>query len=58
MLMVGAIAEVFGIHIGLVLTIPGMFFEVVLPFWLFTKGFQSEAYAGGAVRRVDPTRAA
>ncbi len=57
-LMVGAIAEVFGIHIGLVLTIPGMFFELVLPFWLFTKGFQSEAYSGGAARRVDPTRAA
>ena len=35
-LMVGAIAEVLGIHIGLVLTIPGMFFELVLPFWLFT----------------------
>jgi len=57
-LMVGAIAEVFGIHIGLVLTIPGMFFELVLPFWLFTKGFQSEAYSGRAARRVDPTRAA
>ena len=57
-LMVGAIAEVFGIHIGLVLTIPGMFFELVLPFWLFTKGFQSEAYSGGAARRVAPTLAA
>lgn len=51
-LMVGAIAEVFGIHIGLVLTIPGMFFELVLPFWLFTKGFQSEAYAEPAARRT------
>jgi hypothetical protein len=57
-LMVGAIAEVFGIHIGLVLTIPGMFFELVLPFWLFTRGFQPEAYSGGAARRVDPTLAA
>jgi hypothetical protein len=57
-LMVGAIAEVFGIHIGLVLTIPGMFFELVLPFWLLTKGFQSEAYSGGAPRRVVPTLAA
>ena len=49
-LMVGAIAEVLGIHIGLVLTIPGMFFELVLPVWLFTKGFQSEAYSGGTAR--------
>jgi hypothetical protein len=57
-LMVGAIAEVFGIHIGLVLTIPGMFFELVLPFWLFTKGFQSEAYSGRAAGRADPTLAA
>jgi len=57
-LMVGAIAEVSGIHIGLVLTIPGMFFELVLPFWLFTKGFESEAYVGGAARRVNPTVAA
>ncbi len=53
-LLVGAIAEVFGIHIGLVLTIPGMFFELVLPFWLFTKGFQPEAYSGGAARRDGP----
>lgn len=56
-LMVGAIAEVLGIHIGLVLTIPGMFFELVLPFWLFTKGFQSEAFAGVAARRVPQTLA-
>jgi hypothetical protein len=43
-LMAGAIAEIFGLHIGLMLTIPGMFFELVLPFWLFFKGFQPEAY--------------
>ena len=57
-LMAGGIAEVFGIHVGLVLTIPGMFFELVLPFWLFTKGFQSETYSEVAARRVNPTRAA
>ncbi len=50
-LMVGAIAEIIGIHIGLVLTIPGMFFELVLPFWLFTKGFQREAFRGHVVQR-------
>jgi hypothetical protein len=58
LLMLGAIAELSGIHIGLLLTIPGMFFELVLPFWLFTKGFQSEAYEGGAARPVAPTIAA
>jgi hypothetical protein len=50
--MAGCIAEVFGIHIGLVLTIPGMFFELVLPFWLFSKGFQPEAYSGEVARRL------
>jgi hypothetical protein len=45
-LLVGAIAEVSGLHIGLVLTIPGIFFELGLPFWLFTKGFQPEVYRG------------
>jgi Domain of unknown function (DUF4386) len=57
-LMVGAIAEVFGVHIGLVLTIPGMFFELALPVWLFTKGFQPEAYSGGTARRLEPAPAA
>lgn len=43
-LVAGTIAEIFGIHIGLYLTIPGFFFELVLPFWLFFKGFQPYAY--------------
>jgi hypothetical protein len=43
-LVAGTIAEIFGIHIGLYFTIPGFFFELVLPFWLFFKGFQPEAY--------------
>jgi hypothetical protein len=45
-LAAGTIAEIFGIHIGLYLTIPGFFFELVFPFWLFFKGFQPEAYRG------------
>lgn len=49
-LAAGCIAELFGTHIGLQLTIPGMFFELVLPFWLFIKGFQPEAYAQGTMR--------
>jgi hypothetical protein len=48
-LLAGSIAEMFGIHIGLMLTIPGTFFEIVLPFWLFTKGFQPEAFHGQPV---------
>jgi hypothetical protein len=50
-LVAGTIAEIFGIHIGLYLTIPGFFFELVLPFWLFFKGFQPEAY-GAQPRRM------
>ena len=45
-LAAGTIAEIFGIHIGVYLSIPGAFFEVVLPFWLFFRGFQPEAYLG------------
>jgi hypothetical protein len=43
-LLVGTISEIFGVHIGLLLSIPGGVFEIVLPFWLFFKGFQPEAY--------------
>lgn len=43
-LATGAIAEVFGIHIGLVLSIPGGLFEVALGVWLLTKGFEPKAY--------------
>jgi hypothetical protein len=50
-LVAGTIAEIFGVHIGLYLTIPGFFFELVLPFWLFFKGFQPEAY-GAQARRM------
>ena len=45
-LVVGMVAEIFGIHIGLMLSFPGIFFEVGLPLWLFIKGFQPEAYSG------------
>jgi hypothetical protein len=45
-LAAGTIAEIFGIHIGLYLTIPGFFFELVFPVWLIFKGFQPEAYRG------------
>ena len=44
--VLGAIAEIFGIHISLFFLIPGMIFELALPIWLFIKGFQPEAYNG------------
>jgi Domain of unknown function (DUF4386) len=43
-LVAGTIAEVFGIHIGLMLSIPGGLFELALGFWLLIKGFEPEAY--------------
>ncbi|HSL31517.1 MAG TPA: DUF4386 domain-containing protein [Anaerolineales bacterium] len=46
--MAGAIAEIFGIHIGVLLSVPGGLFELVLGFWLIIKGFQPEAYSGHA----------
>lgn len=46
MLLTGAIAEIFGIHIGLILSIPGGLFELGLAAWLIIKGFQPEAQLG------------
>jgi Domain of unknown function (DUF4386) len=42
--LTGAIAEIVGIHIGLVLSIPGGLFELALGFWLLIKGFSPKAY--------------
>lgn len=39
----GAIAEIFGLHIGLILTIPGGLLEVALGFWLIIRGFEPKA---------------
>jgi len=44
MFLVGAIAEIFGLHIGLICTVAGGLFEVMLGFWLLIKGFESEGY--------------
>jgi hypothetical protein len=43
----GAIAEIFGIPISLILLIPGGLFELAVAFWLLIKGFNPEAYAKG-----------
>jgi Domain of unknown function (DUF4386) len=53
-LIMGMIAEIFGIHISLTLSIPGIFFEVGLPLWLFIKGFQPAAYSGRAELVLTP----
>lgn len=44
----GAIAEIFGIHISLIMLVPGMIFELALPIWLFIKGFNAPAIASQA----------
>jgi Domain of unknown function (DUF4386) len=47
-LLTGVIAELFGVHIGTMLLIPGALFELALPVWLFIKGFNAEAYGKAA----------
>jgi Domain of unknown function (DUF4386) len=39
--LAGAIAEIFGVHIGLMLSLPGGLFEVGFGLWLTAKGFSS-----------------
>lgn len=41
---VGSIAEIFGVHISMILLIPGGLFEVILAFWLIIKGFAPETH--------------
>jgi hypothetical protein len=49
--VVGAIAELFGVHVSLVLLIPGGLFEVALGVWLLWKGFSQggELFVGGSL---------
>jgi hypothetical protein len=39
--LAGAVAEIFGIHVGLILSVPGGLFEVALGVWLIARGFNS-----------------
>ena len=39
--LTGAVAEIFGIHVGLVLSLPGGLFEVAFGVWLIAKGFNA-----------------
>jgi hypothetical protein len=56
--LTGAIAELFGIRVGLVLSIPGGLFEVAFGVWLVAKGFQaSRRLMPDVVASVRPTDA-
>lgn len=55
--LTGATAELFGLHISLVLLIPGGLFELLVAGWLIVRGFDPGAYAGAATQRSS-TRAA
>ena len=50
--VLGTIAELFGVNIGLYLTMPGFLFELALPLYLLIKGFRPEAYAGPSSARL------
>jgi uncharacterized protein DUF4386 len=39
--LTGAIAEIFGIHVGLMLSLPGGLFELAVGFWLIARGFNA-----------------
>jgi hypothetical protein len=45
LLMAGCVAELFGVHIGTTMLIPGALFELALPVWLIFRGFDPSAYA-------------
>jgi hypothetical protein len=55
-LVAGTIAELFDLHVGLALSIPGALFELGLAFWLLTKGFDPKPC--GQVRDHQDRRAA
>lgn len=54
--LTGAIAEIFGIHVGLVLSLPGGLFEVGFGVWLLARGFRSSGRVLPAV--IAPARVA
>ena len=53
--LVGAAAEIFGVHISLVLLVPGAIFELTLAAWLLTKGFNAAVYDAPATLTGTPT---
>jgi hypothetical protein len=61
-LLAGTIAEIFAIHVGLILSLPGGLFEVAFGIWLIAKGFRpavaSHADERGARAQATPALAA
>ena len=57
--LTGAIAEVFGIHVSLLLSLPGGLFEVAFGIWLIAKGFNSAVTlpTAGLADRTQPAAA-
>jgi hypothetical protein len=55
--LVGAAADLFGLHISLVLLVPGAIFELALAAWLLTKGFTATAYDALPALPATPTAA-
>jgi hypothetical protein len=57
--LTGSIAEIFGVHVGLVLSLPGGVFELAFGVWLIAKGFTSVVapLRGGLEDRAQPTAA-
>lgn len=53
--LLGAAAEIFSVHISLVLLIPGAIFELTLAAWLLTKGFNAAVYDAPATLTGTPT---
>lgn len=49
-LAVGAVLELFGIELGLMFSIPGGLFELILPVWLIIKGFDSSSIVSKAAQ--------
>jgi hypothetical protein len=52
-LMTGAVAEVFGVHLGLALSLPGGLWEITLALWLILKGFQPAGRTGSPLVQGD-----
>lgn len=54
--LTGASAEIFGVHVGLLLSLPGGLFEIAFGLWLIAKGMNAGAAMPGQVL-ADRTRA-